>query len=80
MLHEIEAGTGRKIDGTRKAAVIAGPSERDIVYSGLEDTMSIGVAETIATANAKNCSYRIAAFVNAIDKVSKCYADAGITM
>lgn len=80
MLNEIEAGTGRKIAGAAKQAVIAGPTERDIVYSGLEDTMSIGVAETIATANAKGVSYRIAAFVNAINKVGVCYADAGLTV
>jgi len=58
----------------------AGASERDIVYSGLEDTMCKGVDETIATALDKNCSYRVAAFVNALRKMQGTYADAGFTI
>jgi hypothetical protein len=42
-------------------ALVQGPSERDIVMSGLEDTMAQGVQETLATAAKHNCSYRIAA-------------------
>ena len=36
-----------------KALIVRGPSEKDIVYSGLDDTMSQAVAETIACANEK---------------------------
>ena len=80
MLNEVEAKTGKTVDKKVRADVVAGPSERDIVYSGLEDTMAQGVAETLATARAKKVTYRLAAFINAIDKVASCYKDAGLTM
>ena len=51
---------GAKIDAKTAKTLLAGPSERDIVYSGLEDTMSVAVAETIATAQKHGVSYRIA--------------------
>lgn len=60
--------------------MMAGPSERDIVYSGLEDTMAQAVTETIATANKHGVSYRLAAFINAIKKIETTYRDAGLTM
>ena len=61
-------------------ALVQGPSERDIVMSGLEDTMAQAVTETIATAEKLQCSYRIAGFVNAIRKIEATYRDAGITL
>lgn len=51
---------GANIDAKTAKTLLAGPSERDIVYSGLEDTMSVAVAETIATAQKHGVSYRIA--------------------
>ena len=44
-------------------ALVTGPSEKDIVYSGLEDTMAQATAETLATAHKLNCSYRLAGCV-----------------
>jgi hypothetical protein len=38
------------------------------------------VAETQATAEKHGCTYRVAAFINAINKIAMCYKDAGITM
>ena len=61
-------------------ALVQGPSERDIVMSGLEDTMAQAVSETIATANKLGCSYRIAGLVNSIRKIEATYRDAGITL
>jgi glutamate dehydrogenase (NAD(P)+) len=61
-------------------AFIEGPSERDIVYSGLEDTMATAVAETLATAQKHGVSYRIAGFINAIKKIESTYKDAGFIL
>jgi glutamate dehydrogenase (NAD(P)+) len=62
------------------AAFSSGPSELDIVYSGLEDTMNKALGEVLHTAAKHNCTYRSAAFVNALEKVNICYSDAGITL
>jgi len=60
--------------------LLRGPSELDIVYSGLEEVMCGAVDETKATAQKLKCSLRIAAYVNAIEKIHRCYVDAGITL
>jgi len=60
--------------------LLRGPEEIDLVYSGLEEVMCSAVQETKKTAKEKNCTFRIAAYVNAIEKIHKCYADAGITL
>ena len=64
----------------RAKVVSEGANERDIVYSGLEDTMATAVAETINTANKHNVSYRLAGFINAIQKIAVTYKDAGLTL
>jgi glutamate dehydrogenase (NAD(P)+) len=71
---------GARMDAKDVKALLQGPTERDIVYSGLEDTMAVAVAETIATANKHGVSYRLAGFINAIQKIAVTYKDAGITM
>jgi glutamate dehydrogenase (NAD(P)+) len=63
-----------------QAQLLRGPSEIDIVYSGLEEVMCGAVDETKSTAARLKCSLRIAAYVNAIEKIHKCYVDAGITL
>jgi len=60
--------------------LLRGPSELDIVYSGLEEVMCGAVDETRATSAKLKCSLRIAAYVNAIEKIHRCYVDAGITL
>lgn len=77
---ETFAKQGTRMDPKDVAAFKAGPSERDIVYSGLEDTMAIAVSETIATAAKYGISYRLAGFVNAVKKIEITYRDAGLTM
>jgi len=76
MLSQIEKA-GVKLSPKEVKEVTAGPSERDIVYSGLEDTMSDAVVETLVTAKKHNVSYRVAGFINALNKISTCYTDAG---
>lgn len=72
--------TGHKISDEDYNILVTGPSERDIVYSGLEDTMAIAVQETLATAEKYNVSYRVAAFINALKKIETTYRDAGLTL
>jgi glutamate dehydrogenase (NAD(P)+) len=74
------AKLGAKLDEKEIKAMIKGPSEKDIVYSGLEDTMAQAVMETLTTAEKHNCTYRIAGFINAIKKIETAYKDGGITM
>lgn len=71
---------GAKITAQDKKALVGGPSERDIVYSGLEDTMAVAVGETMATMKQYDVQPRIAAFINALKKIETCYKDAGLTL
>jgi len=74
------AKLGARMDPRDVQSLLQGPTERDIVYSGLEDTMAQAVAETFATAQKHGVSYRLAGFINAIKKVEVTYKDAGITL
>lgn len=48
-----------------------GASELDLVYSGLEDVMCDAVAETKKTSQELDVNLRIAAFVNALNRISE---------
>lgn len=49
----------------------AGASERELVYSGLEDTMIEALGEIQATSRAHKVDLRTAAYKNAIEKIAK---------
>lgn len=68
--------TGRKEDVP--AGVVSGANEADLVHSGLEDTMIEGYANVRSVSKLKNCSMRTAAFVDAIRKVARSYAELGV--
>ncbi|MDP2436131.1 MAG: Glu/Leu/Phe/Val dehydrogenase [archaeon] len=51
--------------------IIVSASERELVYSGLEDTMVEALAEIQHTSRAHNIDLRTAAYKNAIDKIAK---------
>jgi len=55
-----------------------GATERDLVYSGLEDTMIRSYGNLRKVASEKNCPLRIAAFVDAITKVATAYQQLGV--
>jgi len=57
-----------------------GATDKDLVYSGLEDTICNGLDEVVETANRKKISYRTAAFVNAFEKMQGTYGDSGFTI
>ena len=49
------------------------------MYSGLEEIMSSAVEQTMSTANRLKVSFRIAAYVNALEKVHRVYEESGTT-
>lgn len=70
----------KEVSDAELAEIIRGPGEKDIVYSGLADTMEEAVKETIATAEECGCDYRTASYVNALRKILTAYSSAGITI
>jgi len=80
MLRAIEAATGRRFTDAEVAALAKGPDERDLVNSGLEETM-IGAFHALIETKRSQAGIpdlRIAAFVNAIHKVARSYLELGI--
>jgi glutamate dehydrogenase (NAD(P)+) len=55
-----------------------GASERDLVNSGLEDTMAFAYNEIRENREAHGVDMRTAAFISAIDKIAKSYDQMGI--
>lgn len=55
-----------------------GPSEKQIVYTSLQETMSSAIREVFAKSLEYKCSMRIAGYRIAIEKIAKSYEDAGI--
>ncbi len=78
LLDEMQIETGKTITEKARQAIVKGPDERDIVYSGLEETMITACQQTVDTARELNVTYRTAAYVNALRKIHVCYKDAGI--
>ena len=64
---------GRKVveDEMEKNRIIRGPVERDLVLSGLEETMVRCSEETIETAERLQTTFRTAAYYNAIQRLWK---------
>jgi len=58
--------------------LLPGASERDIVYSGLEEVMSTATHEVIEIAEAKNVDLRTAAYVLALTRLNDYYLTRGI--
>ncbi|KAL1922359.1 uncharacterized protein VTP21DRAFT_9898 [Calcarisporiella thermophila] len=74
----VEANAGRKLTEMERKQIVHGAEEHELVYSGLEDTIANASLETRSTALAKNCDYRTAAYVNAIQKIATVYEGSGI--
>ncbi len=81
LLLAVEASTGKSFTEAEARAIAAGPSEEQLVNSGLEESMINAyhqmhdIRQRLAT---KALNLRTAAFVSAIDKVARSYADMGI--
>ncbi len=80
ILDIVEQTSDRKLTKAERNMVARGADEADLVYSGLEETMSVAYHQTreILKKNDKVDNLRTAAFVNAIDKVALCYFELGI--
>lgn len=77
LLDLIQENSKRKLSDAERALVVQGASERDLVYSGLEDTMHNACLETRMVAEELNVSQRIAAFIVSIRKVAAATVDTG---
>ncbi len=80
ILNIVEQTSDRKLTKAERDMVARGADEADLVYSGLEETMSVAYNQIreIQKTNDKVDNLRTAAFVNAIDKVALCYFELGI--
>jgi len=73
-LSKIPSKMSRKLD----PILSTGADERDLVFSGLEDTMMTAYAKIRQIAKEKNVTLRTAAFVDAIDKIATSYNELGV--
>ena len=76
--------TTAKIDSVQNQKlydrILQGPSEKDIVYSGLEETMISSLRQILGAAEELNVPLRTAAYVVSLRKIGKVYSDAGLTI
>jgi glutamate dehydrogenase (NAD(P)+) len=75
IIEAIESGIGKSLAQTAKNKLLEGPSELDLVRSGLEDTMRVAYAEVKEQqlSNSKINDRRTAAYALAISKISDIY-------
>jgi glutamate dehydrogenase (NAD(P)+) len=66
------------IDIPSGSALKEGPTEKQIVYTSLQESMNEAVKRVFEKSLEMNCSMRIAGYVLAIQKIAQCYDDAGI--
>jgi len=80
ILGQMEYLTGKKVGEVAREAIMHGPEEADLVYSGLEETMINATREIMETwkSNPAIPDMRTAAYVVAINKVGTSYAELGI--
>jgi glutamate dehydrogenase (NAD(P)+) len=80
MMKAIETATGKRFSETERANIAKGPEEQDLVNSGLEETMITAYQGLLQTrdANPKVPDLRVAAFLTALHKVARSYAELGI--
>ena len=80
MVGAIEQLTGKTLSPEAQARLVRGANEEDIVYSGLEDTMSTAfnmIADRMMT-DERIDSLRTAAFCVAIEKIANSYLELGV--
>ncbi|MFZ6053114.1 Glu/Leu/Phe/Val family dehydrogenase [Halocola ammonii] len=79
LVESIEKATGKRFSQEQKDIIIQGADERDLVQSGLEESMVDAYHKMNETRKKKNIdSMRSAAFVLALEKISVSYMDLGI--
>lgn len=71
---------GIKLDFSKvNEEVTRGASDLDLVYSGIENIMSIALMQTVTKSEELNVTLRLAAYVNAIERIYACYKNSGLT-
>lgn len=80
IVNMVEAITGSSLTDLQRKAIVKGPSEGELVNSGLEDTMIRAYHEIreVYVQNPKIKSLRTAALVSSIDKIAVAYQNMGI--
>ena len=80
ILGGVEALTGKSFDDDKIAEYSRGPSEKDLVNSGLEETMSSAYEQILEVRQryGNRIGLRTAAFICAIDKIATTYGDMGV--
>ncbi|CAI5981578.1 unnamed protein product [Closterium sp. NIES-65] len=75
---EKEIATGIKFTDDTRRSIIKGNTEEDFVWSGLEETMINAWDEVKRVAEERECNFRTASYVIAIEKIATCYRVSGI--
>ena len=80
LVEAVNRKTDRRFDAAEVAEIVRGPSEEDLVNSGLEETMihAYHQIREVQKKYGERADLRTAAFINAIDKIALCYGDLGI--
>jgi len=82
LLEAVSTLTGQQFPEDQFASIVAdvafGASEKDLVNSGLEDTMVAAYQEVHELSKIHDTDLRTAAFISAIDKVAASYLQMGI--
>ncbi len=61
-------------------SVTKGASDLDLVYTGINNIMSIALQQIVETAEKKQVNLRIAAYLTAINRIHRCYENSGLTL
>ncbi|MCI0680768.1 MAG: Glu/Leu/Phe/Val dehydrogenase [Gemmataceae bacterium] len=80
VLRVVESATAKKLGDDIYRAMVHGADEKDLVYSGLEETM-VNAYQEIREIQKRldgQADLRTAALIDAIDKIARCYAEMGI--
>lgn len=80
LINAIESSTGKQLSKAQRNMIDHGADEKDLVYSGLEDTMIESLEQIMETMNQdkKISDLRTAAFVTAVRKIVVSYEKLGI--
>lgn len=78
LVRAMEETTGKKFTEAQVDNLSAGADERQLVYSGLEETMATAFEEINTERHKHNVDLRTASFISAINKIAILYEDMGI--
>ncbi|MES9938064.1 MAG: glutamate dehydrogenase, partial [Sedimenticola sp.] len=80
IVRALESVTGGTVPAPIQQELARGADELDLVNSGLDDSMRLALQEIIAIKNRSDKieDYRTAAYVIALEKISRSYLDIGV--